>query len=174
MKLSAMLNFLLITTATALDHYTRTVPAVVDRVRAAQVTADACDTFAPCAAPVLTDAADADVYGLTSRGGSVVTLGVRERPRGFGRGDAVDVRDDAFIAFAFDANRFAQATASLARPAAEYPGAFGAAGRARFLEARRAASPLKTSRGVACVVAGPPKPLAPIRTARLPNGGGGS
>ena len=120
------------------------------------------------------DAADADVYGLTSRGGSVVTLGVRERPRGFGRGDAVDVRDDAFIAFAFDANRFAQATASLARPAAEYPGAFGAAGRARFLEARRAASPLKTSRGVACVVAGPPKPLAPIRTARLPNGGGGS
>ena len=58
MKLSAML--LLITTTTALDHYARTVPAVVDRVRAAQVTADACDTFAPCAAPVLADAADAD------------------------------------------------------------------------------------------------------------------
>ena len=120
----------------------------------------------------LLDASDS--YGLTSRGGSVVALGVRERPRGFGRSDAVDVRDDAFIAFAFDANRFAQATAWLAQPAAEYPGAFGAAGRARFLEARRAASPLKTSRGVACVVAGPPKPLAPIRTARLPNGGGGS
>ena len=50
MKLSAMLNLLLITTTTALDHYARTVPAVVDRVRAAQVTADACETFAPCAA----------------------------------------------------------------------------------------------------------------------------
>ena len=102
-----------------------------------------------------------------------VALGVRERPRGFGRGDAVDVEDDAFIAFAFDANRFAQAKASLSRPAAEYPGAFGAAGRARFLEAKRAASPLKTSRGAACVVAGPPKPLAPIRTAKPLNGGGG-
>ena len=102
-----------------------------------------------------------------------VALGVRERPRGFGRGDAVDVEDDAFIAFAFDANRFAQAKASLSRPAAEYPGAFGAAGRARFLEAKRAASPLKTSRGAACVVAGPPKPPAPIRAAKPPNGGGG-
>ena len=43
MKLSAMLKLLLITTTTALDHYARTVPAVVDRVRAAQVTADACE-----------------------------------------------------------------------------------------------------------------------------------
>ena len=74
MKLSAMLNFLLITTATALDHYTRTVPAVVDRVRAAQVTADACDTFAPCAAPVLTDAADADaaLASLRTHGYAIV------------------------------------------------------------------------------------------------------
>mmetsp|Transcript_11031 Transcript_11031/g.32630 ORF Transcript_11031/g.32630 Transcript_11031/m.32630 type:complete len:89 (+) Transcript_11031:165-431(+) len=59
MKLSAML-LLTTATTTALDHYARTVPAVVDRVRAAQVTADACDTFVPCAAPVLADAADAD------------------------------------------------------------------------------------------------------------------
>ena len=72
MKLSAML--LLITTTTALDHYARTVPAVVDRVRAAQVTADACDTFAPCAAPVLTDAADADatLASLRTHGYAIV------------------------------------------------------------------------------------------------------
>ena len=62
-----MLKLILITTATtALDHYARTVPAVVDRVRAAQVTADACDTFAPCAAPVLADAADADATLATA------------------------------------------------------------------------------------------------------------
>ena len=120
-----------------------------------------------------TEATDTGTHGFATRSGSVVALGVRERPRGFGRSDAVDVEDDAFVAFAFDASRFAQAKASLSRAAAEYPGAFGAAGHARFLEARRAASPLKTSRGVACVVAGPPKPLAPIRTARAPNGGGG-
>ena len=72
MKLSAML--LLITTTTALDHYARTVPAVVDRVRAAQVTADACDTFAPCAAPVLADAADADaaLASLRTHGYAIV------------------------------------------------------------------------------------------------------
>ena len=120
-----------------------------------------------------TEATATETHGFATRSGNVVALGVRERPRGFGRSDAVDVEDDAFVAFAFDASRFAQAKASLSRVAAEYPGAFGAAGHARFLEARRAASPLKTSRGVACIVAGPPKPLAPIRTARAPNGGGG-
>ena len=120
-----------------------------------------------------TEATATETHGFATRSGSVIALGVRERPRGFGRSDAVDVEDDAFVAFAFDASRFAQAKASLSRAAAEYPDAFGAAGHARFLEARRAASPLKTSRGVACIVAGPPKPLAPIRTARAPNGGGG-
>ena len=82
MKLSAMLKLLLITTTTALDHYARTVPAVVDRVRAAQVTADACDTFAPCAAPVLTDAADADaaLASLRTHGYAIVeSPGLAER-----------------------------------------------------------------------------------------------
>ena len=82
MKLSAMLNFLLITTTTALDHYARTVPAVVDRVRAAQVTADACETFAPCAAPVLADAADADaaLASLRTHGYAIVeSPGLAER-----------------------------------------------------------------------------------------------
>ena len=83
MKLSVMLKLLLITTATtALDHYARTVPAVVDRVRAAQVTADACDTFAPCAAPVLTDAADADaaLASLRTHGYAIVeSPGLAER-----------------------------------------------------------------------------------------------
>ena len=82
MKLSAMLKLLLITTTTALDHYTRTVPAMVDRVRAAQVTADACDTFAPCAAPVLTDAADADtaLASLRTHGYAIVeSNGLAER-----------------------------------------------------------------------------------------------
>ncbi len=78
-----MLKLLLITaTTTALDHYARTVPAVVDRVRAAQVTADACDTFAPCAAPVLTDAADADaaLASLRTHGYAIVeSPGLAER-----------------------------------------------------------------------------------------------
>jgi hypothetical protein len=77
-----MLKLLLITTATALDHYARTVPAVVDRVRAAQVTADACDTFAPCAAPVLADAADADaaLASLQMHGYAIVeSNGLAER-----------------------------------------------------------------------------------------------
>ena len=82
-KLSVMLKLLLITaTTTALDHYTRTVPAVVDRVRAAQVTADACDTFAPCAAPVLADAADADaaLASLRTHGYAIVeSPGLAER-----------------------------------------------------------------------------------------------
>ena len=129
-------------------------------------------SYATCLRAV-SDAHEEAIERYGSRAGRVLALGVRERPRGFGRGDAVDVENDAFIAFAFDANRFAQAEASLSRPAAEYPSAFGAAGRARFLEVKRAASPLKTSRGVACVVAGPPKPLAPIRTAKPLNGGGG-
>ena len=79
----AMLKLLLITaTTTALDHYARTVPAVVDRVRAAQVTADACDTFAPCAAPVLTDAADADaaLASIRTHGYAIVeSPGLAER-----------------------------------------------------------------------------------------------
>ena len=79
----AMLKLLLITaTTTALDHYARTVPAVVDRVRAAQVTANACDTFAPCAAPVLTDAADADaaLASLRTHGYAIVeSPGLAER-----------------------------------------------------------------------------------------------
>ena len=78
-----MLKLLLITTATtALDHYARTVPAVVDRVRAAQVTADACETFAPCAAPVLADAADADaaLASLRTHGYAIVeSPGLAER-----------------------------------------------------------------------------------------------
>ena len=78
-----MLKLLLITaTATALDHYARTVPAVVDRVRAAQVTADACDTFVPCAAPVLADAADADaaLASLRTHGYAIVeSPGLAER-----------------------------------------------------------------------------------------------
>ena len=78
-----MLKLLLITaTTTALDHYARTVPAVVDRVRAAQVTADACDTFAPCAAPVLADAADADaaLASLRTHGYAIVeSPGLAER-----------------------------------------------------------------------------------------------
>ena len=79
----AMLKLLLITTTTtALEHYARTVPAVVDRVRAAQVTADACDTFAPCAAPVLADAADADaaLASLRTHGYAIVeSPGLAER-----------------------------------------------------------------------------------------------
>ena len=79
----AMLKLLLITaTTTALDHYARTVPAVVDRVRAAQVTADACDTFAPCAAPVLADAADTDaaLASLRTHGYAIVeSPGLAER-----------------------------------------------------------------------------------------------
>ena len=78
-----MLKLLLITaTTTALEHYARTVPAVVDRVRAAQVTADACDTFAPCAAPVLADAADADaaLASLRTHGYAIVeSPGLAER-----------------------------------------------------------------------------------------------
>ena len=81
--IKVMLKLLLITTATtALDHYARTVPAVVDRVRAAQVTADACDTFVPCAAPVLADAADADaaLASLRTHGYAIVeSPGLAER-----------------------------------------------------------------------------------------------
>lgn len=82
MKLSATQLILITATTTALDHYARTVPAVVDRVRAAQVTADACDTFAPCAAPVLADAADADaaLASLRTHGYAIVeSPGLAER-----------------------------------------------------------------------------------------------
>ena len=79
----------LLVTANALEHYARTVPAVVDRVRAAQVRADACDRFVPCAAPVLTETdADGALASLRAREetrSARVREAVRERLRGAAR-----------------------------------------------------------------------------------------
>ena len=90
----------------------------------------------------------------------VVALGVREEPRGFDASDTFDAEDDRLITFSFDSARFLQAKSFLAKAAAEYPSAFGG-GCSSFLA--RAASPLKSSTGVMCELAGPPKNLAPVR-----------
>ena len=75
MIFTPVLNSLLVT-ANALEHYARTVPAVVDRVRTAQVRADACDRFVPCAAPVLTETdADGALASLRARGYALVESG---------------------------------------------------------------------------------------------------